>query len=715
MSNVESYGKFVGQIFDNRYRILKIIGVGGMSVVFEALDVFEKRTVAIKMLRDEIAGDEQQVKRFVNESKAVAMLSHPNIVKIYNISVKSSIKFIVMELIEGITLKDYMTKRGVLSFNEVISYSEQILHALEHAHSKGVVHRDIKPQNIMLLKNGVIKVTDFGIAKIPNAESLTITDKAIGTVFYISPEQAEGKSSDQRCDLYSLGAMMYEMASGRLPFYDESPISVALMQIKNNPEPPRNINPAIPKGLEQIILSAMEKEPKLRFQSATQMLRQIARLKADPGIVFKANAKIEAARRQVEMEKNSGRIRTEKTRLSDKSMFPMILGVVSAFVVVLIVSGIVVLNALLNGDSSALNIVVPNVVGKSYSIQDDIGLPSTYYNVEIDEKYDANTEKGTILSQTPEGGIKVKVIANTQKCNIKLTVSLGAEMIILESYEGKSLRNVKLELKRLGFVCKEEAVYDDTIDKDKVCYTYPSAGQTVAVGSTVTIYYSLGKNNSGDALEVPNFVDKTETEAKNLAGTSSITLEILYVASNEMQGTVLEQSVAAGTQIAQGTIVTLTVSGGAEYVQKLVPNITGKTVEQAKLLLERVGLSLGIETKKPSDLREGFIFEQSPAPGTVITGSSVTSVNYSVSNGEYEGVGAIEFIDIDGYQVPNIVGMTVKDAKALLKENALSLGDGTTIRSSDKKGTIVSMQGGYNYDGDFVVNYEVSGGIDFPG
>ncbi|MGN1048850.1 MAG: protein kinase, partial [Eubacteriales bacterium] len=289
--SMESYDRYVGQVFDGRYRILKTIGVGGMAVVFEAYDLFQKKTVAVKMLKDESASDVQQVRRFLNESKAVAMLSHPNIVKIYNISVKGKIKFIVMEYIEGITLKEYMTKRGVLSLGEIISYTEQILHALEHAHAKGIVHRDIKPQNIMLLKNGVIKVTDFGIAKLPNAETLTVTDKAIGTVFYISPEQAEGNGIDRRSDLYSLGVMMYEMSCGRLPFYDESPISVALMQIKNTPVPPRTINPSIPRGLEQIILSAMEKDPALRFQSATQMLRQLARLKADPNIVFRPNPK----------------------------------------------------------------------------------------------------------------------------------------------------------------------------------------------------------------------------------------------------------------------------------------------------------------------------------------------------------------------------------------------------------------------------------------
>ena len=212
-----------------------------------------KRTVAIKMLKDEIANDAEAVRRFINESKAVAMMSHPNIVNIYDVSVREDLKYIVMEYVEGITLKNYMTKRGALTLREIISYTEQILTALRHAHSKGIVHRDIKPQNIMLLKDGIVKVTDFGIAKLPNAETVTLTDKAIGTVYYISPEQASGQEIDQRSDLYSLGVMMYEMATGVLPFTAESPVSVAMMQINETAKPPMELNPNIPRGLEQII------------------------------------------------------------------------------------------------------------------------------------------------------------------------------------------------------------------------------------------------------------------------------------------------------------------------------------------------------------------------------------------------------------------------------------------------------------------------------
>ncbi len=284
----ELYKDYIGTVLDERYIIDGLIGVGGMAIVFEARDTYiNNNRVAIKMLKNDVASDEIMVKRFKNESKAESMLKHRNIVDIHDVSVKGKEKYIVMEYVEGITLKNYLKgKNGPLSFEEIICYTRQILRALCVAHENGIIHRDIKPQNIMVLQNGLIKVMDFGIAKLPNAETVTVTDKAIGTVYYMSPEQASGKRIDARSDIYSLGAMLYELATGELPFTGETPLSVVLKQINEDPVPPREINRDIPIGLEQIILCAMSKKPHERFQSAEIMLDFIKQLQKNKDIKF---------------------------------------------------------------------------------------------------------------------------------------------------------------------------------------------------------------------------------------------------------------------------------------------------------------------------------------------------------------------------------------------------------------------------------------------
>ena len=283
---MDVFKKNIGEVFDGRYKINRTIGVGGMAIVYEATDLMTNKRVALKMLKDSISDNAQALRRFINESKAVAMLNHPNIVKILDVSVKTEHKFIVMEYIRGITLREYMNRKGMLDWREATEFISQILLALDHAHMKGVIHRDIKPQNIMVMEGGIIKVTDFGIAKIPNAETVTMIDHAIGTIYYISPEQAKGKKIDERSDLYSLGVMFYEMVTGKLPFLAENSYGIMLKHISDTPVPPKKLNPKIPLGLEQIILCAMEKDVVNRYQSASQMIRHIYRIKKDPTTIF---------------------------------------------------------------------------------------------------------------------------------------------------------------------------------------------------------------------------------------------------------------------------------------------------------------------------------------------------------------------------------------------------------------------------------------------
>jgi serine/threonine-protein kinase len=278
--------QYVGRTLDNRYRLDRVVGVGGMAFVYEAYDKKTGARVALKLLKEKFSDDSRAVKRFINESKSLGLLNHPNIVKIYDISIKVDYKYIVMEYVDGMTLRKYMNSHRPLPWSEAVDFVEQIALALDNAHTKGIVHRDIKPQNIMIMPGGKLKVTDFGIAKMPNSESLTMADKAIGTVYYISPEQASSRKIDARSDIYSLGAMFYEMVTGQMPFTADSPVAIIMQHMQNAPVPPTKIVPSLPKGLEQIILCAMEKNPRNRYQSAAQMLRHLRRLKMDEKTVF---------------------------------------------------------------------------------------------------------------------------------------------------------------------------------------------------------------------------------------------------------------------------------------------------------------------------------------------------------------------------------------------------------------------------------------------
>lgn len=559
---MDKYDKYVGQIFDRRYRIVRIIGVGGMAVVFEAVDTVMKRTVAVKMLKEEIAGDAQAVKRFINESRAVSMLSHPNIVSIYDVSVRDDLKYIVMERVDGITLKNYMNSRGPLPPKEIMNYTAQILRALDHAHSKGIIHRDIKPQNIMLLKNGKIKVTDFGIAKLPNAETVTMTDKAIGTVYYISPEQASGKKIDPRSDIYSLGVVMYEMATGKLPFVADSPVSVALMQVNNQPRPPREILPSVPPGVEAMILTAMEKDPDKRFQSASVMLHYVLRLREDPGYNFKAHHSGSTA--QIPVQRGKGGRKAAKKQ--SRSMFPIIAAVVTAFMLVLITTGIVVLKNALDRskESQGVTVSVPKYVGSVYNDElkkqiEDEG----YFNIIVKEEFDADHEEGYILAQDPDEGAARKVKRGTQKADVKLTVCTGAGSFTLDDYSVVEYRTAKLEMQKKGLKVEEYGEYDNTLIEYYTLRTDPPAGSTVKRGDTVKIFYSLGPQI--EYVTISTFVGMTESDAITTLNSLGISYGKITYEKNDKysKGQIISQSKAVGSKVPVGvTEIDFTVSLG---------------------------------------------------------------------------------------------------------------------------------------------------------
>lgn len=557
---IDIYAKYVGRVFDNRYRIEQVIGIGGMAVVFKATDMLMHRVVAVKILKDEISSDEQSVRRFSNESKAIAMLSHPNIVNIYDVSVRDNIKYIVMEFVEGITLKNYMQRREVLNFREMISYTTQILRALDHAHKKGIVHRDIKPQNIMLLKNGVIKVMDFGIAKLPNADTITMTDKAIGTVYYISPEQVEGGEIDARSDIYSLGVMMYEMATGQLPFTAETPVSVALMQVNETAVAPRQINPQIPVGLEQIIVRAMEKRPEARYQSAEDMLNHIARLKENPKIMFRENRAISARE-----AKNAN---TKKKKSVSHAMFPIIMGVATAFLLVAGVSGYYIIDRLfLNGASNSYETIsVENFVGATYTQElADWFEGSEYYSLlNLEYEYSDTVEAGRIVLQEPEAGERKKVLAGKQRCEMGLTISMGVKTVLLEDYTVRDYREVKAELQKLELAVKVVNVYSDVYGIGYVVKTVPEAGTLMNVNDVVEIHVSQGSDPV--KAMVPNFEGMTELSALAQIVSNRFRIgKVTYVQNWQDAGTVVSQSVNAWVEVPLYTEIDFEVSGGWDY------------------------------------------------------------------------------------------------------------------------------------------------------
>ncbi len=567
MDNVDN---FIGKILDQKYHIKRVIGVGGMAIVFEADDLSTNRKVAVKMLKDEFSKDEQSVKRLIIESKAVSMLSHPNVVKIFDVSVKGELKYIVMERVEGITLKSYMQKKGILSTGEILSYTKQILEALIHVHSKNIVHRDIKPQNILLLKNGEIKLTDFGIAKIPNEEYPITSEKAIGTVYYISPEQASGKIIDQRSDLYSVGVLMYEMATGTLPFNADSPASVIKQQVNEKPTLPSKVVLDLKTGLEQIILGAMEKNPEKRFKSAEQMIKYIKTLEANPDYVFKIqdsvqkNEKIKKQGQNKSLAENmkKGKSKFKKLFDSGTSMLPIILGVSVSFGIVLVISAAVMLNIVLKKENqnSPMTIDVPYVLGEMYDSDINELLDSSYFKIIVNSVYDTSPQN-TIIKQEPSAGEKRKVLKNKQYCTITLTVSKGVETVELPDFVAMDYRKAKLEAEKLGLICELKSVSSEIFDVGYVVSTDPVAKTEISTGSKLKIYYSKGA--SADKVEMPVLTNLTPVEAYTKMNGNFKVGEVTYEYSETVeQGKIISQSIPSGNSVIKGTVIDFVISNG---------------------------------------------------------------------------------------------------------------------------------------------------------
>ena len=570
--------RYTGKRLDGRYEIHELIGVGGMANVYRAHDTIDDRTVAIKILKDEYLGNEEFIRRFKNESKAIAVLSHPNIVKVYDVSFGDRIQYIVEEYIDGITLKDYLSQQKEIKWKEAIHFTIQILRALQHAHEKGIVHRDIKPQNIMLLQDGTIKVTDFGIARFSRSETRTMTGKTIGSVHYIAPEQARGDLTDEKADIYSVGVMLYEMVTGRLPFEADNAVSVAIMQLQADPKPPREINPSLPEGLEEITMKAMQKDPSQRYQSASEMLRDIEEFRRNPSISFqykyfvdeKPTKYIDAINTVKSSEppvyNDNYEYEEVVEKRKKKSVAPLIItGIAAAFLIVAVALGI---STLLRGCESeeATEFYLEDLTGQMYN---DVVNDEKYAGKIVFEKEEVQSDGeeaiGQILDQKPAGNMNVRI-----GTTVTLYVNAGGEMVEVPDVTNYSRADAESTLTSRNLAPDFVSVSDDNVEEGKVVRTDPAAHSSIAKGAVVTVYISSGPADT--SVTIPSNIIGVDIEtARQMLVDAGLSVGSVSPRDDtgEEEGIVVDVSPLPGLKVEKGTKVDLTYSSGKTSEKQL--------------------------------------------------------------------------------------------------------------------------------------------------
>ena len=547
---------YVGKRLDGRYEIQEIVGVGGMSVVYKAYDNVDDRIVAVKILKDEFLTNDDFVRRFKNESKAIALLSHPNIVKVYDVSFGEKLQYIVMEYVDGITLKEYIQKQGAITWNDALFFTTQILKALQHAHDKGIVHRDIKPQNIILLPNGNIKVADFGIARFSRSETRTLTDTAIGSVHY------------------SVGVVLYEMLAGKVPFEAESAVSVALMQLQSNAKRLTEINPDIPLGLEQICIHAMQKDPKDRYQSATEMLIDVEEVIKNPKTVFdysyfvdksptKYVGKTDKITSETPVIKEKEEIAPNTDEDEDVYYDPdhkkKVITAVLIGIIVLVTAAVLLVMAITGSFKTNTN-KLDNFVGFSY---DELISSNKYdYEFVLEQKKTDEVEPGIVMEQSPEAG--TKVISGSQ---VKLVVSASMDDINVPNIYNLNEEKAKKALSNEGLVnYKFTTISSETVEEGLVVYTEPKAGTVVSADTQIVVFVSSGPTTKEVInIEVPDVTGlKQEGARAFLEKMGFSTNNITFVTQDDLRpkGTVISQSPAAGSTATAEDKIKIVISSG---------------------------------------------------------------------------------------------------------------------------------------------------------
>lgn len=653
---------FCGKRLDGRYEISEIIGVGGMAVVYKAYDNIDDRIVAIKILKDEYLTNEEFKRRFKNESKAIAVLSHPNIVRVYNVSFGDRLQYIVEEYVDGITLKEYIEQQGVINWKEAVHFTGQILAALQHAHDKGIVHQDIKPQNIMLLHDGTIKVTDFGIARFSRTDNNTTSENAIGSVHYISPEQARGEMTDDKADIYSVGVVLYEMITGQLPFQSDSAVSVALMQLQKDPTRPRELVPTLPLGLEQITMRAMQKNAADRYQSAAEMLMDINEFKRNPAVKFNYTYFVDKeptrfvpasgvqtagnAVNDIEAEEEAQKKSVNKTTA-------IMIGAISGVIVLAIII-VAILSAVGNK-----KVVVPDF--KNLNYYNDIENNSRYrdFEFEINQVQNENFTDGTVVSQDPDANSKVKKGSKITLEVVANNASVLLDESILNMTEEQAtnyLRNTLMLFPRVEYESRED------MDSGKIIRTEPAIGSQVPYASNVTIYVASDKKT----VKVPKLINMTVDEAKIALEACSLAVgKIEEVPSETEQGRVVSQDAEADSMVPEGTKINFAVSNGNK------PDVSVNI--SVKLLNTQKEGKIIIYVNNEPKLEKERVFQDNSEKTYSVDGSG-SDIPYSVViDGVKVQDGTIDFnsgaVTTNLYDaLPDVRGKSEQEAKNILSD-----------------------------------------------
>lgn len=568
-----------GKIIDGRYEIIEEVGRGGMAIVYLAKCLVLNRYVAIKMLRPEFRDDAEFIKRFKIEAQSAGNLTHPNIVSIYDVGNEGDIEYIVMEYVEGITLKQYLGAKGTLPESEAIDFSAQICAGLEHAHKKGIVHKDIKPENILITKEGILKITDFGIAKALNQGTITTGGLAMGSVHYFSPEQARGSFVDAKTDIYSVGVLLYEMVTGRRPFDGENAISVAMQHIESEPVRPSIINPNISTSLETVILRAMKKDTFERYQSATQMLIDLKKVSVGSGVnpnPVKKPAPTPAddkppVRRVVSADaKKAAAAKAAKKKKKDR--LAIIAGVLSAVVLFSVVA-VLYVTLFKNGGSNEID--TPDFIGKTYEEIMEIAQNEDYEELTIVLENGTKIPKdieGVVVKQSPNPGKRIK-----KTYSIKLAFEIPKEEVQVPDVENMTEADAIDMLVREGLKFKIEEMFSDEVGEGRAVKTSPSANSYVEKGTEITLFISGGEEDK--YTRVPDLKGKTESEAEQILKEADLVLgSTKSVASDEKKGTIVSQSRDEGDRVEKGFAIDVEISKGPQEAPP-EPENPGTTVE----------------------------------------------------------------------------------------------------------------------------------------